>query len=90
MKIEDDDPFKDQFDNDLMAFNDHKQIFSPSELFSFFKNKTNADIEYKIVKDLNRTVLGKSEFKIDHKTGKNELFNVLNAYAMYDPEISYC
>lgn len=30
------------------------------------------------------------EFKIDPKTGNNPLFNVLNAFANYDPEINYC
>jgi hypothetical protein len=30
------------------------------------------------------------EFKVDHLTGENPLFNVLKAYANYDPEIVYC
>lgn len=67
-----------------------RNVVSSSELYEYFRDMNNPEIEYKIVKDLKRTVLGKHEFKIDHKTGHNSLFNVLNAYAMYDPEISYC
>jgi hypothetical protein len=30
------------------------------------------------------------EFKLDPKSGKNPLYNTLNAYCHYDPEINYC
>lgn len=37
-----------------------------------------------IIKDLARTVSGNENFKLDHKTGKNKLYNLLKAYAVYD------
>ena len=42
-----------------------------------------------IVNDLPRTRLGDEKFQIDYKTGQNSLFNILNAYANFDPEIGY-
>jgi hypothetical protein len=44
---------------------------------------------YEIKKDLRRTQIGNEEFKLDPESGKNRLFNVLNAYSCYDPEIGY-
>lgn len=61
-----------------------------TELYEYYRDQYNEDIEYKIKKDLPRTCIGNQDFKIDHKSGKNQLFNVLNAYAAYDPEIGYC
>ena len=40
-----------------------------------------------IVNDLERTKFG--SFGEDWKTGDNALFNLLNAYSMYDIEIGY-
>jgi len=39
---------------------------------------------------MGRTVIGEKEYLIDPDSGKNKLFNVLNAYAHFDPEIGYC
>lgn len=47
-------------------------------------------ISFEIQKDLARTAIGNEQFKIAKETGKNPLFNVLNAYAHFDPEINYC
>ena len=41
-------------------------------------------------KDLERTDLSNMDFKNNYKTGSNPLYNVLNAYAHYDPEVGYC
>ena len=43
-----------------------------------------------IKKDLSRTFPEVEEFKIDTSSGKNRLYNVLKAYAHYDPEVGYC
>jgi hypothetical protein len=43
-----------------------------------------------IEKDLPRTFPEIEEFKIDISTGKNRLYNVLKAYAHYDPKVGYC
>jgi hypothetical protein len=65
-------------------------VSNPTELFNYYKNTWDDEIDYKIRKDLPRTSIGNVDFKIDPKTGKNLLYNVLNAYAAYDPEIGYC
>ena len=44
----------------------------------------------KIAKDLGRTFPGNEEFKSNHDSGKNRLYNVLKAYSAYDPETGYC
>lgn len=46
--------------------------------------------EYYIMKDLSRTFSSKKNFSLCPKSGENKLFNVLKAYACYDPEIGYC
>ena len=50
----------------------------------------NAAGDFKIEKDLYRTLPGNKEFMLKSKTGKNRLFNVLKAYQAYDPQIGYC
>lgn len=47
-------------------------------------------LSFEINKDLKRTAVGHEKYKIDFNTGENPLFNVLNAYAHFDPEINYC
>lgn len=44
----------------------------------------------KITKDLGRTFPGNEEFKTNHESGNNRLYNVLKAYSAYDPETGYC
>lgn len=40
---------------------------------------------------MERTVINCEDFKIDKiESGENSLYNVLNAYAMYDRDVSYC
>ena len=39
---------------------------------------------------MKRTQEGNKEFAQDWREGKNPLFNILNAYGSYDPEIGYC
>ncbi len=43
-----------------------------------------------ISRDIERTDLRNAKFKIDYKTGGNALYNVLYAYAHFDPGIGYC
>ena len=43
----------------------------------------------KIQLDLKRSKIGNREFLVDIDSGQNELFNVLNAYAMLDTKIKY-
>lgn len=42
-----------------------------TELYNYYKNKWDDEIDYKIRKDLPRTSIGNVDFKIDPKTGKN-------------------
>ena len=66
------------------------EITTPTELYNYYKGLYDADIAYAITKDLKRTCLGNEDFKLDHLQGQNPLYNVLNAYAHYDPSIGYC
>uniref|UniRef100_A0A7S3FVU5 Rab-GAP TBC domain-containing protein n=1 Tax=Strombidium rassoulzadegani TaxID=1082188 RepID=A0A7S3FVU5_9SPIT len=43
-----------------------------------------------IKKDLARTDLGNEDFKVDYKSGRNTLYNVLFAYSTFDPPVGYC
>jgi hypothetical protein len=47
-------------------------------------------MQHDIFTDLERTDLGNVAYKIDPKTGKNPLWNVLVAYGTYDREVEYC
>jgi len=42
------------------------------------------------MKDLKRTVIDNEEFSRPIESGSNRLYNVLNAYANFDPEVGYC
>ena len=55
-----------------------------------FIEQEDSQVTRKITKDLGRTFPGNEEFKIDHTTGQNRLYNVLKAYSSYDPETGYC
>jgi hypothetical protein len=61
-----------------------------SDVFKKFLLEENPHGDYKIEKDLYRTLPGNKEFMIPSKSGKNRLFNVLKAYQAYDPAIGYC
>ena len=60
------------------------------ELYEHYKDLEDEKVGYIIKLDLKRTAIGNEFFKLDPATGKNPLYNVLNAYAQYDPEINYC
>jgi hypothetical protein len=47
-------------------------------------------MDYELKKDLHRSDPGNEDWKIKEPIENNSLFNVLNAYANYDPEIGYC
>lgn len=52
--------------------------------------KPNLFNEHLICKDIKRTILGHADFAIDPATGRNKLYNILIAYANFDPEVGYC
>lgn len=60
------------------------------DVFNKFLQEDNQHAEFKIKKDLFRTLPGNKEFLQPAASGENRLFNVLKAYAAYDPEIGYC
>jgi len=47
------------------------------------------NIEYTISKDIMRTFPELDQHKEDISTGNNSLFNVLKAYAVFDPDVKY-
>ena len=49
----------------------------------------NPNEEYKIVKDLNRTLPQLNLFTEEYQTGNNKLFNLLKAYSCYDHNLGY-
>lgn len=58
-------------------------------MYQHYLNLRDNNTVHFIENDLQRTQIGNPQFKIDYKSGDNLLFNILNAYAMYDPEIGY-
>ena len=73
-----------------------KCLDKPEQLFHFYKNmkfpneKQEQKLYHDITVDLKRTDPGNQAYAQDHKSGKNPLYNVLMAYAHFDPEVSYC
>ena len=59
-------------------------------MYNHYKNMHDDDLEYNLRKDVPRSDPYNEDFKIDISTGKNSLYNLLNAYAHFDPEIQYC
>ena len=55
-----------------------------SNLYKKLLNFSDPSEEYKISKDLRRTLPDLKFFREDHTAGDNKLFNVLKAYACYD------
>jgi hypothetical protein len=59
-------------------------------MYEFYRNaKSNKKIDLEIEQDLKRADLSNADFSNDWDTGENSLYNVLRAYANYDPEIGY-
>ena len=66
------------------------EITNSWELYCSFRDNLDEDLDHRIMKDLKRTAIGNLDFKVDVRSGENKLYNVLNAYAHYDPEVNYC
>lgn len=60
------------------------------QLYHYYKSMHDDDLEYDLKKDVPRSDPFNEDFKLDVAEGKNALYNVLNAYAHFDPEIKYC
>lgn len=60
------------------------------DLYEHYNSTQDDKVAYSIKLDLKRTAIGNESFKIDPDSGKNPLFNVLNAYAQYDTVTNYC
>lgn len=60
-----------------------------TDVYRKFLAEVNPRTDYKISKDVHRTVPGKALFKEETSSGENKLYNVLKAYSSYDPEIGY-
>ena len=84
----------EEHNNDLnrlsAGFGNKIPVRNSRELFDFFKNQKDDKLTFEINKDLKRTTIGNENFALDPKSGDNKLYNVLNAYAHFDPEINYC
>lgn len=63
---------------------------SPLDLYSSLLAKTDPETESWIKKDLARTLPNIAEFNAPGASGKNRLYNILKAYAQYDPQVKYC
>ena len=60
------------------------------DLYSTLLAQVDPPTEANIKKDLRRTLPNKLEFNEPGGSGKNRLYNVLKAYAQYDPQVKYC
>jgi len=59
-------------------------------MYEFYKNQEiNKNVSSEIEKDIKRADLSNIDFQIDQTSGDNALYNVLKAYANFDPEIGY-
>lgn len=68
-----------------------KRKYYNNGLFTkLLNNPISQEDEWCIGKDLARTITGFEAFKIDPKSGKNRLYNLLKAYSNLDKEIGYC
>lgn len=65
-------------------------IFDSKTLYEHYRDQFDQEVFRKISKDLPRTQIGNLDYNIDPNSGTNQLFNVLNAYAMYDRKTCYC
>lgn len=69
---------------------EYPRIDTADQLYLYYKLMYTEEISDDIMKDCPRCNFNKTQqFKFDPRTLKNPLFNVLNAYAHYDPEVAY-
>lgn len=63
-------------------------ISTAQDLYGWYASQEmDEKFETSCQQDVVRADLGNQDWEIDIKSGKNALYNVLCAYAMYDPEI---
>ena len=67
----------------------HEKKFDSEGVYHYYMKQVNQATTDKIIHDLNRTHIGNENFESDYTTGENSLYNVLNAIAIFDPEIDY-
>jgi hypothetical protein len=59
-------------------------------MYDYYKSQEiNKNVSNEIETDIKRADLSNTDFKIDPKSGDNALYNILKAYANFDPEIGY-
>jgi len=59
-------------------------------MYEYYKNiELKKNIHLEIEQDISRADLSTSDFAVEVESGNNALYNVLRAYANYDPEIGY-
>ena len=68
---------------------EHDKKLDSLGVYHYYMKQVNPDTTDKIIHDLHRTHIGNENFEVDHTTGDNRLYNVLNAMAIFDPEIDY-
>jgi len=65
-------------------------IKTPKELYYHYRGQFTKEIDEMLVKDVARSDPKNHDFAMETQHGHNPLYNVLNAYAHYDPEVGYC
>jgi hypothetical protein len=78
------------FRDSLLEIEKELNVKTANDLYRHYRDMFDSEVKRKICKDLERTVIDCDQFKVDPTSKENPLYNVLNAYAMYDREISYC
>ena len=73
----------------LLCNIEEEASYHSEDLYQKLLDINNPVEEYKISKDIKRTLPELKMFQEDYQTGKNKLFNVLKAYATYDNDIGY-
>lgn len=68
-----------------------KQFQTAEQMYLYYKvAQRDVTLEKAIWMDCTRTDPKNKLFQVDYTSGKNPLFNVLMAYANFDPEVNYC
>jgi len=56
----------------------------------YLKSEIDKEVDSLIIRDIPRTMAKENLFQEPVTSGKNQLYNVLRAYANFDKEVGYC
>ena len=63
---------------------------SPQSVYEYYRDQRSDNITNILLNDIVRCGERCQDVSIDIESKENILFNILNAYAHYDPDVGYC